>query len=84
MPHGVDYLNARLTPQQSWDVAAFIVSQPRPNRAGLDKDFPDLLAKPVDAPFGPYADGFSAAQHKYGPFAPIRDAIEKLRRARRQ
>ncbi|WP_137042922.1 c-type cytochrome [Pseudolabrys sp. FHR47] len=82
MPHGVDYLNARLTSAQSWDVAAYVVSQPRPKREGLDKDFPDLLAKPVDAPFGPYADGFSAAQHKYGPFAPIRAAIAKLKRAR--
>lgn len=82
MPHGVDYLDARLTPAQSWDVAAYVVSQPRPRREGLDKDFPDLLAKPVDAPFGPYADGFSAAQHKYGPFAPIRAAIAKLKRAR--
>ncbi len=84
MPHGVDYLDARLTPAQSWDVAAYVVSQPRPKREGLDKDFPDLLAKPVDAPFGPYADGFSAAQHKYGPFAPIRAAIAKLKRARPQ
>lgn len=82
MPHGVDYLDARLTLAQSWDVAAYVVSQPRPRREGLDKDFPDLLAKPVDAPFGPYADGFSAAQHKYGPFAPIRAAIAKLKRAR--
>ena len=82
MPHGVDYLDARLTPAQSWDVAAYVVSQPRPRREGLDKDFPDLLAKPVDAPFGPYADGFSATQHKYGPFAPIRAAIAKLKHAR--
>ncbi len=84
MPHGVDYLDSRLTPAQAWDVAAYVVSQPRPKREGLDKDFPDLLAKPVDAPFGPYADGFSAAQHKYGPFAPIRAAIAKLKRARQQ
>lgn len=83
MPHGVDYLDARLTPEQSWDVAAYVLSQPRPQRAGLDKDFPDLLAKPVDAPFGPYADGFSAAQHKYGPFAPIRAAIAKLKQTRK-
>ena len=82
MPHGVDYLNARLTPEESWDVAAFVVSQPRPQRAGLDKDFPELLAKPLDAPFGPYADGFSEKQHKYGPYAPIRAAIEKLKRDR--
>jgi len=44
------------------------------------KDFPDLLAKPLDAPYLPYADKFSQAQHKYGPFAPIRAAIEKLKK----
>ena len=79
MPHGVDYLNPLLSPEQAWDIAAYVLSQPRPRKAGLDKDFPDLLEKPVDAPYGPYADGFSEQQHKYGPFAPIRAAIERLK-----
>src|SRR5215472_17210842 len=79
MPHGVDYLNPQLSPEQAWDIAAYVLSQPRPHKAGLDKDFPDLLEKPVDAPYGPYADGFSEQQHKYGPFAPIRAAIVKLK-----
>src|SRR6266536_3462856 len=60
-------------------IAAYVISQPRPHKAGLDKDFPDLLDKPVDTPYGPYADGFSEQQHKYGPFAPIRAAIAKLK-----
>ncbi len=81
MPHGADYLNPQLTPEQAWDVAAYVLSQPRPHRAGLEKDFPDLLSKPVDAPYGPYADGFSEKQHKYGPFGPIRDAIKRLKSA---
>ncbi len=81
MPHGADYLNPQLTVEQAWDVAAYVLSQPRPKRAGLDKDFPDLLNKPVDAPYGPYADGFGEKQHKYGPFGPIRDAIKKLKSA---
>ena len=81
MPHGADYLNPQLTIEQAWDVAAYVVSQPRPHRAGLEKDFPDLLNKPVDAPYGPYADGFSEKQHKYGPFAPIRAAIKRLKSA---
>jgi len=60
------------------------LSQPRPKKPERDKDFSaDLLAKPLDAPFPPYADGFSQAQHKYGPFGPIRSAIEKLKRDRR-
>jgi thiosulfate dehydrogenase len=81
MPHGADYLNPQLTDEEAWDVAAFVVSQPRPHRAGLDKDFPDLALKPVDTPYGPYADGFDARQHKYGPFAPIRAALERLKNA---
>jgi thiosulfate dehydrogenase len=80
MPHGADYLNTRLTVEQAWDVSAYVLSQPRPQKADLDKDFPDLLAKPLDAPYPPYADRFSQAQHKYGPFAPIRAAIEKLKK----
>jgi thiosulfate dehydrogenase len=79
MPHGTDYLDPSLTTEQAWDVAAYVVSQPRPSRAGFDKDFPDRLLKPVDTPYGPYADGFSERQHKYGPFAPIRAAIARLK-----
>jgi thiosulfate dehydrogenase len=79
MPHGADYLNPQLTPEQAWDIAAYVVSQPRPHKAGLDKDFPDRLDKPVDVPYGPYADGFSEQQHEYGPFAPIRATIAKLK-----
>lgn len=72
MPHGADYLNPQLTVEQAWDVAAYMISQPRPKKAGRDKDFPDLLTKPVDVPYGPYADGFDQQQHLYGPFGPIR------------
>ena len=79
MPHGTDYLDPRLTTEDAWDVAAYVTSQPRPSRAGFDHDFPDLLQKPVDTPYGPYADTFSAKQHKYGPFAPIRAEIRRLR-----
>jgi thiosulfate dehydrogenase len=79
MPRGIDYLAPRLSVEEAWDVAAYIVSQPRPQKPGLDKDFPDLLEKPVDTPYGPYADGFSERQHKYGPFAPIRAEIARLK-----
>lgn len=79
MPHGADYLDPELTGEESWDIAAYVLSQPRPKKTGLDKDFPDLLLKPLDAPYPPYADGFSEAQHKYGPFGSIRAAIEKLK-----
>src|SRR5712691_3643387 len=79
MPHGADYLNPQLSPEDAWDIAAYVISQPRPHKAGLEKDFPDLLQKPVDTPYGPYADGFSEEQHKYGPFAPIRAAVARLK-----
>lgn len=59
-----------LTNEQAWDVAAYINSQPRPSR-DLSRDWPDISKKPFDHPFGPYTDGFSEQQHKYGPFAPI-------------
>ncbi|MCQ4191263.1 c-type cytochrome [Methylocystis suflitae] len=78
MPDGVDYLHPRLSPEEAWDVAALMISKPRPHRAGLEKDFPDLLQKPIDAPYGPYADGFSEEQHKYGPYGPIRAKLKEI------
>ena len=65
--------------EDAWDVSAYVLSHPRPQKANLNKDYPNLLAKPVDTPYPPYADGFSEEQHKVGPFAPIRAAIEKLK-----
>jgi thiosulfate dehydrogenase len=47
--------------------------------ANLDRDFPNKLQKPVDTSYGPYADGFSAEQHKFGPFSPIEAAVRKLK-----
>jgi thiosulfate dehydrogenase len=82
MPHGTDYLNPQLTVENAWDIAAYVLSQPRPTRADFQHDFPDLLKKPVDTPYGPYADRFSERQHKYGPFAPIRAEIARLERAK--
>ena len=81
MPHGTDYLDVQLGVEEAWDISAYVLSHPRPHRAGIEHDFPDLLRKPVDTPYGPYADHFSERQHKYGPFAPIRAAIERLGQA---
>jgi thiosulfate dehydrogenase len=79
MPNGTSYTRPRLTQQEAWDIAAFVISQKRPQRAGLDKDFPDLLQKPADIPYGPYADGFSQTQHMYGPFGPIQAALARMK-----
>lgn len=65
-----------LTNEEAWDVAAFVNSQQRPVK-DLSKDWPDISKKPVDHPFGPYSDGFSEIQHKYGPFQVIVDARKK-------
>jgi len=70
MPNTVNWHNPELTKEQAWDVAAFVNSQPRPKK-DLSKDWPNIAGKPVDHPFGPYADTFSEQQHKYGPYAPI-------------
>jgi thiosulfate dehydrogenase len=71
-----------LTEEQAWDVAAFVNSQPRPQKK-FKKDWPDITGKPVDYPFGPYADPFSEMQHKYGPFEPIRLAKEKTKKEKK-
>ena len=70
MPQGATYAAPQLTDEEAWDVAAFVNSQPRPTR-NLGADWPDINKKPVDHPFGPYADPFTESQHKYGPFGPI-------------
>jgi thiosulfate dehydrogenase len=75
MPHGTSWTAPSLTEADAWDVAAFLEAQPRPHMAGLERDYPKLNEKPVDAPYGPYADSFPAIQHKYGPFGPIRATL---------
>jgi thiosulfate dehydrogenase len=62
--------NAKLTAEEAWDVAAYVNSQPRPKK-DLSYDWPDISKKPFDHPFGPYADGFTETEHKYGPYKPI-------------
>ena len=59
-----------LTNEEAWDVAAFVNSQPRPKK-DLSNDWPDISKKPFDHPFGPYTDGFTETEHKFGPYKPI-------------
>jgi len=72
MPFDASVNNPHPTAEESWDVAAFVLSQPHPYKS-FSLDWPVIARKPFDHPFGPYADSFSEQQHKYGPFAPIRD-----------
>ena len=79
MPHGATYKNPLLTDEEAWHVAAYIVSMDRPVKE-TPKDWPNVMAKPIDHPFGPYTDGFTETQHKYGPFGPIKKANEALKK----
>ena len=74
MPFGVTFDAPTLTEEEAFDVAAYINVQARPEKSGLDADYPDRTRKPVDAPFPPYADGFSQEQHTFGPWKPIEAA----------
>jgi len=68
MPFGARAETPSLSIEDAWDVASFVNSQPRPARLHLDRDYPDRTLKPMDAPFGPYADTFPPEQHRLGPF----------------
>ncbi|MBO9570792.1 MAG: c-type cytochrome [Chitinophagaceae bacterium] len=61
------HANPEFNDEECWDVAAYVNSQPRPSK-DVSKDWPDIKKKPVDDPFGPYADTLSESRHKYGPF----------------
>lgn len=71
MPYAASHQNSKLSAEEAWNLAAFVNSQPRPHIL-FKEDWPDISLKPVDHPYGPYADSFSEFQHKYGPFGPIR------------
>jgi len=70
MPLGASHASPQLSDDEAYDVSAFLVSRPRPEKANLEADFPARWNKPVDAAFPPYLLG-SPDQHKYGPFAPL-------------
>lgn len=72
MPFGATYERPMLTDEEAWDIAAFVNSQPRPEKDKTN-DWPNIADKPFDHPFGPFADPYPESQHKYGPFKPIKD-----------
>lgn len=79
MPFGSTYKNRQLSDQESWDVAAYINSKTRPSKK-FSQDWSNIALKPVDHPFGPFADSFSEEQHKFGPFIPIQKAKDNLKK----
>lgn len=70
MPLGSTHDAPQLSDEEAWDVAGYINAQPRPHK-NVPKDWPDISKKPIDHPFGPYADNFSENEHKFGPYEPI-------------
>jgi thiosulfate dehydrogenase len=79
MPLGATFDKPILTPGEAWDLAAYLNTLPRPDARStlISKDWKNIKAKPVDHPFGPFADNFSEKQHKLGPFPPIAEARKK-------
>lgn len=76
MPQGSTFDAPQLSDDEAYDVAAYMLSQPRPQKANLEADFPARYNKPVDSAFPPYVLGASADQHRYGPYPPL---VEKQR-----
>lgn len=79
MPLGAQHGQPQLSDDEAYDVAAFMLSHPRPQKANLERDFPARWNKPVDAAFPPYVDGAPADQHKFGPFAPLQENLKQLK-----
>ena len=73
MPFGTTWQQPQLSVQDAFDVMAFVNSQPRPHKAGLEADYPDRSKKPPDAGYPPFVGPFSPEQHRYGPWKPIQD-----------
>ena len=67
-----------LSDEQALDIAAYINNDqlhPRPDPKSFD--YPHIEEKALDYDRGPFADTFSVANHKYGPYKPIIDYWKK-------
>ena len=68
-----------LSDAEALDVAAFINDDKLHVRPFVKSyDYPNAGEKAVDYDRGPFVDGFSDEQHKYGPYPPIFAAWEKM------
>ncbi|MGJ7030511.1 c-type cytochrome [Niabella hirudinis] len=66
------HLKPVLTHTQALDIAAFINNDAIHQRPDVNEfQYPNYEEKDIDYDRGPFADTFSAAQHKYGPYPPI-------------
>lgn len=73
MPYGTTFDAPLLDGANAFDVMAFVNTQPRPQMAGLEADYPDRAVKPVDAGYPPFVGPFPPDQHRYGPWKPIQE-----------
>ena len=73
MPLGTTFEAPAIPAEDAYDVMAFVNSQPRPHKAGLERDYPDRSKKPVDAAYPPFIGPFTPEEHRYGPWKPIQD-----------
>jgi len=71
MPFDKPAGSIRLSDEEVYDLAAFINSQER-RVFDISHDWIIKSTKPVDYPYGPYADSFSADRHKYGPWTNMK------------
>lgn len=75
MPHdSAQWFKPVLSDLEAIDLASFInddLQHARPNPKTLD--YPFVAEKAIDYGVGPFADTFSANQHKFGPYKPIID-----------
>jgi len=61
-----------LTDAEAMDIAAFVNDDSRHHRPDIKNfDYPHPEEKALDYDKGPFADTFSIAQHKYGPYLPM-------------
>lgn len=77
MPLGATHAEPQLTDEEAWHIAAYVNSLERPQK-NLTGDWPDISKKPIDHPYGPFADGFDEREHKFGPFKPIQEKRKEL------
>ncbi|MCA0240886.1 MAG: c-type cytochrome [Proteobacteria bacterium] len=78
MPLGASHAAGQLDDDEAYDVAAYMLSQPRPVKANLEADFPARWNKPIDAAFPPYVLGFPPEQHRFGPFPPMAEKARQV------
>jgi thiosulfate dehydrogenase len=72
MPLGTVWNHPVLTNEDVYDITGYLSSKKRPQMSGLEKDYPKLEKKPVDAPYPPYSDNLSQERHQYGPFQAMK------------